>query len=837
MRGNKAGRLSHSPQQLSRGITILVLLIVMAALAAILVGDLAASREREYEAVRRDSDNLSQVIERQIMTAVEKIDIVLQQVAQEYAPLVNDGKPIRRLDANRALQHWMEYTPEVQSASLRVVDKNGRIVFNAGNTDTLPSVNVGDRAYFLKQKNGGVDQLVISEPLLSRFTGKWLVTLSRPMFNAKGEFGGVVQMALRTEYFQALFEKIDVGARGNVSLFDIEWRLLSRHPFLPEQLGRQFRSPAADRIAAGESPVTYEAPSRVDGMQRLFLARRLGGLPYTLVIGRSPDEFLYSWRIKALLYSVGFVALALALGSLLLMYYRYNEHNRRLITAAFEASGEAITVTDPDGLLINANQAFTAITGYALEEARGKSVVELLRSEKHDAAFYDGIQQQINTVGLWRGEIWHRHRSGASRPHLLVITTLRDKDGQITNCVGMFSDISALHAARLQAEAANRAKGAFLATMSHEIRTPLNGILGMSQLLLMPDIKPAEVQDFARTILNSGNTLLTLLNDVLDLSKVEAGKLELKSAPFMPAQLLEEVLALFRDSAGDKELTLSAAWQGAAQARYAADSTRLRQILSNLVNNAIKFTPGGEISIEGREVSSADGAVMLEFAVCDSGIGIAQERQSELFKPFSQIDDSNTRQFGGTGLGLSIVRSLAELMGGSVTCESAAGQGACFRVRVCAERLPESVDTRGLARAPESLSTCAPPSPYSLLLVEDNQVNRKVIAAMLEKLGCQVRSVENGKEAVDAICGGALPDLVVMDCQTPVMDGFEATRRIRAWEREQQRPRLPIVALTAAAFDVDRMRSLEAGMDEFMTKPASMQTLHDTLKKYLPQLS
>lgn len=837
MRGSKSGRLSSNPLQLSRGISILVLVIVMMAFAAILITDLVASREREYEAVRRDSDNLSQVIERQIMTAVEKIDIVLQQVAHEYAPIVNDGKPKRRLDANRELRQWMEYTPEVQKDSLRIMDRNGRVVFNAGETEALPNVTVGDRAYFLKQKNGGLDQLVISEPLLSRFTGKWLVTLSRPMFDARGEFGGVVQMALRTEYFQALFEKIDVGARGNVSLFDIEWRLLSRHPSLPDQLGRQFRSPAADRIAAGESPVAYVSPSRVDGTLRLFVARRLTGLPYTLVIGRSPDEFLYSWRIKALLYGIGFLALAVALGSLLLMYYRYNEHNRRLITAAFEASGEAITVTDAKGYLINANQAFTTITGYTLAEAKGRPLIQLLRSDKHDDAFYGAMEQQIEETGLWRGEIWHRHRTGESRPHLLVISTLRDKDGEITNRVGLFSDISALHEARLQAEAANRAKGAFLATMSHEIRTPLNGILGMSQLLLMPDLKPAEVQDFARTILNSGHTLLTLLNDVLDLSKVEAGKLELKSAPFMPAQLLDEIQALFRDSASDKGLTLSATWQGPARARYSADATRLRQILSNLTNNAIKFTPSGWVSIEAHEVQADDGSLLLEFAVQDSGIGIATDRQSALFKPFSQIDDSNTRQFGGTGLGLSIVRSLAELMGGFVKCESASGQGACFRVRVRVERLAESRDTRSLLRASEDSPLNATTGSYSLLLVEDNQVNRKVITAMLEKLGYQVMSVENGQEAVDAVCGGHQPDLVVMDCQTPVMDGFEATRRIRVWEAEQKRPRLPIVALTASAFDTDRLRSIEAGMDDFLTKPASMQTLSETLKKYLPEPS
>ena len=267
------------------------------------------------------------------------------------------------------------------------------------------------------------------------------------------------------------------------------------------------------------------------------------------------------------------------------------------------------------------------------------------------------------------------------------------------------------------------------------------------------------------------------------------------------------------------------------------DSMRLRQILSNLINNAIKFTSQGSISIEGCEFAQDSDTSMLEFVVCDTGIGIPHEKQSELFKPFSQIDGSNTRQFGGTGLGLSIVRSLAELMGGSVSCDSEAGQGACFRVRIRAERLPDSVDTRTVSRSAEVDPVSGPSTPYSLLLVEDNVVNRKVITAMLGRLGCQVHSVENGKEAVDVICSGNRPDLIVMDCQTPVMDGFEATRQIRAWESQKKQRRLPIVALTAGAFDADRTRSLEAGMDEFLTKPASMQDLHDTLKKYLPKLA
>lgn len=863
MKEKQLGRLNHNPLHLSRGLTILILVVVLAAFAGILIVDLVASREREYQAVRRDSANLSQVIERQIMTAVEKIDIVLQQVAMEYAPVVSGTKHMDVQSANLDLHHWMEYTPEVQKNSLRIMDKNGQVVFNAGYTDDVPDVNVGDRAYFLTQKRAAANRLVISEPLLSRFTGKWLITLSRPMFNDHGDFVGVAQMALRTEYFQSLFEKIDVGTRGNVSLFDSEWHLLSRHPALPKQLGKQFLGPGAELLAAGVPRVIYESPSRVDGTRRLFLARRLEGLPYTLVIGRSPSEFLYSWWIKALLYVAAFVALSVALGFLLLLYYRYTEHNRRLITEAFEASGEAIVVTDAHGRLISANQAFAAITGYDAIEVQGQSVIELLRSDRHDDRFYADMQRQLSEGGQWRGEIWHRHKSGELHPHLMVISTLRDNDGHITNCVGLFSDISALYAARLQAEAANRAKGAFLATMSHEIRTPLNGILGMSQLLLMQDVKPAEVQEFARTILNSGNTLLTLLNDILDLSKVEAGKLEIKNAPFTPLQLLDELQALFKDSAGEKALTLTVEWQGNAQARYEADATRLRQILSNLINNAIKFTPQGWVSVTGREIASSNGQAMLEFSVCDSGIGIPLDKQSELFKPFSQIDDSSTRQFGGTGLGLSIVRSLAELMGGSVICESEAGKGACFRVTIRAERLPESLDTRGSQRAAAAaaMEPSAPSSgrQYELLLVEDNLINRRVIGAMLERLGCSVYSVENGQQAVEAICTDAAsaasaadnpsatsgsatapsshPDLIVMDCQMPGMDGFEASRRIRAWEAAQGRRRTPIVALTAAAFEADRVRSLEAGMDDFMTKPASMQMLHDTLKKYLPELT
>lgn len=239
-----------------------------------------------------------------------------------------------------------------------------------------------------------------------------------------------------------------------------------------------------------------------------------------------------------------------------------------------------------------------------------------------------------------------------------------------------------LEESRAAAEAASLAKSRFLATMSHEIRTPMNGILGMAQLLLLGGLKESEVRDCAGTILNSGQTLLTLLNDILDLSKLEAGKLELRRQTFEPGTLVDETLAQFAELAGNKGLAIEAAWKGPESARYWGDPLRLRQMLSNLVSNAIKFTAQGAVRIEATPVTARDQASMLEFSVSDSGIGIGKDQQDLLFKPFSQVDSSNTREFGGCGLGLSITRSLAHLMGGDIGVDSEVGRGSRFWFRV-----------------------------------------------------------------------------------------------------------------------------------------------------------
>ena len=388
------------------------------------------------------------------------------------------------------------------------------------------------------------------------------------------------------------------------------------------------------------------------------------------------------------------------------------------------------------------------------------------------------------------------------------------------------------------AEAASEAKSAFIATMSHEIRTPLTGVLGMADLLRESDL-PAEERRMARTIASSGRALLGVVNDVLDFSRIEAGRLDIEAHPFDARALAAELIALFEPQARSRSVSMRIEVRGEPAARHLGDEARLRQVVSNLLGNAVKFTQEGEVvlTVEARpaegmlSAEACEEREVLVLAVTDTGIGMEPDTLSRVFDAFEQAEGGTARRFGGTGLGLSIARRLAEAMGGRLEATSVPGEGSTFRLIL---ELP-TAPTSGCAPhdetpsdAPVVQTTTQGAPSIEVLLVDDNAVNRTIASRMLEGMGAQVTLACDGEAALAAVAA-TVPDLVLMDVSMPVMDGHEATRRIRAAEAREGRERLPIVALSAHVGEAHRARCFEAGMDDVLGKPFAREAIEGVL--------
>lgn len=505
---------------------------------------------------------------------------------------------------------------------------------------------------------------------------------------------------------------------------------------------------------------------------------------------------------------------------------RAREAEARQLSLVARYANDCMLLSDGSGKVIWANDAFFKTTRWSAERLIGRYPSEFLENSSVSIEIKQALEQAIEKGEPLRIDMQMRVQEDQPIWHDLNLVPVAGEDGQIEFIIVVQRDVTAarehahaLEQARNAAEEGARIKSEFLATMSHEIRTPMHGIIGMADLLEETIQTPAQ-RDYTDTIRSSAQALLAIINDVLDLSKLEAQKVELHPVCFDLTACLRESVRLIAPQAREKGLSLELKLKPGLPRYVRADDGRLRQILINLIGNAVKFTETGRITVHA-EAQREDGQLVLQIAVSDTGIGIAEDKQSLIFERFSQAESTTTRQFGGTGLGLAISSDLARAMGGGITVQSELGKGSCFTLRLQAE--PQEMPDNGSDEGPV-LPDLQQLEGFHILVADDNQVNRMLIRKLLAALPVTISFAHDGQQAVD-MTEAIRPDLVLMDMSMPVLNGLEATRAIRAAGGRQPR----IIALTANTFASDRAACKAAGMDGFLSKPIRKSDLIDAV--------
>ena len=697
------------------------------------------------------------------------------------------------------------------------------------------TISIADRKHFLGTRDSAGDSLLIGTPVIGRVSGQWSVQFVRKLFRADGAFDGVIVASLDPRFLSRFSKPLDIG-RGMLLLAGQDGIVRAASPISAMPLATDLQSLGLTMPFSGQAFGTLVTREAQDGVERITSWRRIDGLGLVVMVGMSRGDALAVFYMNTrigLLLGLGMTAVALLVAFALIRNRRDTMQSQAILEGAVENISQGLLVVDPQRRIAVLNARAIELLGLPAHLARrGVAFDDILAWQLSSGEFDGGATAKVRSLAESGGfasdaDFYHRTRPNG------VVLELRSKVLETGLAVRTITDITEqqhheteLATARDAAMAAAKARSAFLATMSHEIRTPLNGVIGIASLL--EDMELGEAQRaHVRLIRRSSDHLLTLINDVLDFSRLDAGRIELERIVFDPLALVQDAADLFLALAAMKGLHLSTDTSKGVPPLLIGDPGRLRQVLLNLVGNAVKFTEQGWVRI-GLAVEPVDDAlgvdrVRLCLSVADSGIGMAPEAVAGMFAEFTQMDGSISRRYGGSGLGLAICQRLVGLMGGEITVDTREGEGSCFRFATILERaapvetLPEPELLAGPAQDPAlDMAT------RHALLVEDNKINQLVARHILERLGYGVTIAGNGLEALAALDRGAF-DLVVMDAMMPEMDGLTATRHIRGGEATDQR--MLILGLTAGSRTEDLDACIEAGMDAVTTKPVILERM------------
>jgi signal transduction histidine kinase/DNA-binding response OmpR family regulator len=832
------------------GLVAALLILAMISVASVTVWNLreaALARTREALATRGAS------IEEQTARAIQAVDLVLQNLQQKVTALagnadLRDAAYLHSEVFHLNMLSGLRNLPQIAAASL--FDSAGQLIAFS-RAWPAPPITVADREFFLHPRDTGDDATFVSVPVRDRASGQWSFFLSRRINGPGHQFLGVVVCTIPLSYFQDFYQSVTGTTARTITLLRRDGILMARHPSLESRIGTPYRTDPAWFALVKHGGGEFTLPADEDLPERLVSTHPLQLYPLVVDMVLAKSAALASWRLVA-----GFITIATLVASagcallfcLLGAQFRGMERQQADLLATTEAltrsqlqsaaaardlettlasMDEGVMMVDSRDRVVVCNRRAINMLSLSPElMATQPTFAEVLRYQyEHDdftpkAPTLEGFIEFVTHANFYR--VYERIRADGQ------VLEIRSTPLEGGGMVRVYIDITerraaeAMRAARDEADRASAAKSEFLATMSHEIRSPMSGLLGVLELLRGTELD-AEQSRMAGMVHDSATMLLAVLNDILDFSKIEAGAMMITPEPTDLRTLMSGLLQPHLRPASQRGIDMKLAIEDTIPDRILVDSLRLRQILGNLLSNALKFTAAGTIAV--RTTRAADG---LRITVRDSGIGMGPEVLARLFNPFQQADGSTSRRFGGTGLGLSISRRLARLLGGDLTVTSRPGEGSEFLLTLPLQP----------AEASPAIETQTPPIPppllggFRVLVVDDDQTIRWLSQRQLEKLGLRADVAEDGEAGLEKLLSQRY-DLLLTDCHMPRMDGVALTRAVRASTAQSLRT-MPIIGLTADVTETQRQQCTDSGMDELAIKPLKLETLGRLMARHLP---